>query len=425
MYGKRKDLGSVTHGSVSRFVRQAPAFVAVLALAATVHAAETGAADTPVPIDYLTLANGAIPVAVGGEGATLGASFEQAIRIVDGNPSGFSLTRKPGPASLSTEFLYELPAPTTFDRFAVPGVLETPSPSTTFVREVRIEGSSTGPDSGFVTLARTSLQTHTSRGEYREIVPAVQVPVRWVKLVLGGGISVLQPNSFFEFSEIIGNGRQEVPDLLDRFNGSWKGRGVKVSLEQAGAVVSGCYDADGTLEGTVSGNLLRALGVARSTGVQSSFILSVRAGGALFGVRSSNGAPFAMYTGDAGQGEACTEPLTPELGCGAVIHGINFDFDSAAIRADSGTVLDALFAGLAKEPAQAIVIEGHTSSEGGEVYNQNLSERRAQAVVQNLVARGIAATRLSAAGVGEKRPIASNDDENGRSLNRRVEVQCK
>ena len=72
-----------------------------------------------------------------------------------------------------------------------------------------------------------------------------------------------------------------------------------------------------------------------------------------------------------------------------------------------------------------VLIEGHTSSEGGTTYNQRLSERRAQAVVADLIQRGIAASRLSALGIGEARPIASNNDENGRSLNRRVEVHCK
>jgi outer membrane protein OmpA-like peptidoglycan-associated protein len=66
----------------------------------------------------------------------------------------------------------------------------------------------------------------------------------------------------------------------------------------------------------------------------------------------------------------------------------------------------------------AILIEGHTSSEGTETYNQNLSERRAQAVVAALAARGRDVARLSAAGLGDA-------DESGRSLNRRVEIHCR
>ena len=87
-------------------------------------------------------------------------------------------------------------------------------------------------------------------------------------------------------------------------------------------------------------------------------------------------------------------------------------------------MLAALFDGLKADQSTAISIEGHTSSEGPTAYNQRLSERRAQAVVADLTQRGIAASRL-ALGIGEARPIASNNDENGRSLNRRVEVHCK
>jgi hypothetical protein len=82
----------------------------------------------------------------------------------------------------------------------------------------------------------------------------------------------------------------------------------------------------------------------------------------------------------------------------------------------TGAALD----GLRNDSSAGVVIEGHTSSEGTEEYNLKLSERRAQSVVQDLVTRGIAASRLQAVGAGEGRPLASNDDDSGRSLNRRV-----
>jgi OOP family OmpA-OmpF porin len=108
-----------------------------------------------------------------------------------------------------------------------------------------------------------------------------------------------------------------------------------------------------------------------------------------------------------------------------VIHGITFDFDAAAIRPDSEAVLAALYDGLRSDKSASIVIEGHTSGEGTNEYNQGLSERRARAVVADLVRRGLAASRIGAFGAGETRPIASNNDETGRAMNRRVEVRCK
>jgi outer membrane protein OmpA-like peptidoglycan-associated protein len=135
-----------------------------------------------------------------------------------------------------------------------------------------------------------------------------------------------------------------------------------------------------------------------------------------------------MYTGAraaAGTKTSCAEPPPPTLGCGSVVHGITFGYDSAEIRPDSEPVLAKLFEGLRADKSAAIAIEGHTSNEGTNEYNQALSERRARAVVADLTRRGIAAARLSAVGVGEIRPISPNDDESGRSMNRRVEVRCK
>jgi OmpA-OmpF porin, OOP family len=66
------------------------------------------------------------------------------------------------------------------------------------------------------------------------------------------------------------------------------------------------------------------------------------------------------------------------------------------------------------------VIEGHTDSNGSAEYNQDLSERRAKAVREYLVSKGVAGSRLTAEGVGETRPIADNTNAEGRAQNRRV-----
>jgi hypothetical protein len=391
-------------------------------------AARGGGAQAAIErLDYLTFAQGAIPVRVAGASAALGAGFEQAVRAVDGDPAVFNLTLKPGDAATDVEFVYQLPGPTTFDRFAVPNVLETPSPGETFTREVEITGSATSATDGFTLLASSTLTTHTGRNQVTELTLRAKLPVRWVRVRLTGGIQPMRPQMFFEFSEIIGNGSQESAALVDRFRGTWKGRGVLIALQQEGAVVTGCYDRDGELTGTVSGNMLRALGQNRGDRVRSAFILHVREDGTLLGLRSTNGAPFAMYTGEgvpAGTALTCPPPRPAVLGCGSVVHGITFDYDSATIRPDAEPVLTALYAGLRAEPSQLITIEGHTSSEGTDQYNLALSERRAQAVVADLVRRGLTAATLTAVGVGEKQPIASNTDESGRSLNRRVEIRC-
>ena len=74
-------------------------------------------------------------------------------------------------------------------------------------------------------------------------------------------------------------------------------------------------------------------------------------------------------------------------------------------------------------PEIAVTIEGHTDSDGSDAHNLDLSQRRAQAVVNWLTANEIAADRLQAGGEGETEPPAANQSAVGRALNRRVEVE--
>jgi outer membrane protein OmpA-like peptidoglycan-associated protein len=386
-----------------------------------------GGQEAPERIDYLTFANGAVPVRVSPAAAALGVTIEKSLLAIDGNPSGYVLSLKPVAAEADTEFVYRLPALTTFDRFAVPSVLETPSAFQTFTRLVEVHGSPSGPDEGYVLLGSATLSTHKGAGELTELTVASKTAVRFVKVRLVGGILVERDASFFQFSEIVGNGAQEVLPLSDRFTGAWQGRGVAVRLRQRGAAVAGCYDDGGVLDGTVTGDLLRATGTHSRTGVKSLFLVTVLDNNELLGVRSTNGAPFRLYTGAAADEATakCPAPPPPVLGCGAIIHGITFGYDSAEILPDSEPVLAMLHDGLAADASATVIIEGHTSSEGTEAYNRALSERRAASVVADLVRRGLPAARLSPVGVGESRPIAPNTDETGRSLNRRVEVRCQ
>lgn len=75
-----------------------------------------------------------------------------------------------------------------------------------------------------------------------------------------------------------------------------------------------------------------------------------------------------------------------------------------------------------EDPLSKIVVEGHTDSQGGASYNQDLSQRRAQSVRDYLVSRGIAGDRVTAQGFGPTRSIAENNSAEGRANNRRVEI---
>jgi outer membrane protein OmpA-like peptidoglycan-associated protein len=74
------------------------------------------------------------------------------------------------------------------------------------------------------------------------------------------------------------------------------------------------------------------------------------------------------------------------------------------------------------DPLSKMVVEGHTDSQGGAAYNQDLSQHRAQAVRDYLVTRGIASDRITAQGFGPSRSVADNSSTEGRANNRRVEI---
>ena len=74
-------------------------------------------------------------------------------------------------------------------------------------------------------------------------------------------------------------------------------------------------------------------------------------------------------------------------------------------------------------PGLKVQIEGHTDSIGSKEYNQKLSDRRAQAVKEYMVNKGVSASRMTTKGMGESDPIADNHTEEGRAYNRRVEYE--
>lgn len=100
---------------------------------------------------------------------------------------------------------------------------------------------------------------------------------------------------------------------------------------------------------------------------------------------------------------------------------IQFDSGSAAISADSAGLLDRLAEIALRCPTASVEVNGHTDSEGDDAGNQQLSEKRAQAVVDFLVKAGLPADRFKAAGFGSAQPVAENDTDEGRAKNRRID----
>lgn len=102
--------------------------------------------------------------------------------------------------------------------------------------------------------------------------------------------------------------------------------------------------------------------------------------------------------------------------------GLLYDFDSDRLRPAARENLAALARSLQAHPGENLVIVGHTDSVGSVVYNQRLSERRAESAASYLVAQGVNRDRIATTGLGETEPLADNSTESGRQENRRIEV---
>jgi outer membrane protein OmpA-like peptidoglycan-associated protein len=111
-----------------------------------------------------------------------------------------------------------------------------------------------------------------------------------------------------------------------------------------------------------------------------------------------------------------------ERGLVLTLGDVLFEFNRADLKPGTMQKLYPLVTFLQENPTRNVVIEGHTDNIGSDAYNQDLSERRAEAVRSFLIQNGIRAERVTAQGRGKSYPVASNDTEAGRQQNRRVEI---
>jgi hypothetical protein len=130
-----------------------------------------------------------------------------------------------------------------------------------------------------------------------------------------------------------------------------------------------------------------------------------------------------VYTIDVA--DAGTEDIGKELDkdCHVALYGILFDFNKATLRPDSNPVLQKVLALLQSRPTLKLEVQGHTDNVGSDDYNLKLSDARATTVADWLIAKGIAADRVTAKGYGLRQPIADNGGDEGRAKNRRVELK--
>lgn len=105
-----------------------------------------------------------------------------------------------------------------------------------------------------------------------------------------------------------------------------------------------------------------------------------------------------------------------------ILYEILFDYDKASLQQKSDKQLQHVLTLLIENPELALEIQGHTDNKGEDAYNLTLSQQRAETVRQYLTLFGIPSKQLTAKGYGESQPVATNDTEEGRAKNRRVEL---
>lgn len=154
----------------------------------------------------------------------------------------------------------------------------------------------------------------------------------------------------------------------------------------------------------------------------------------------TQGADYGLYVNAPGylfkslnfnyEGEAKPEPVVIDIdldkastGATVILRNIFFDTDKFELREKSIPELAKISKFLKDNPALKVEISGHTDDQGADAYNQQLSQKRAKAVADYLISKGVDAKRLKEVGLGSKRPIRPNDSEDNRQMNRRIEFR--
>ncbi len=134
--------------------------------------------------------------------------------------------------------------------------------------------------------------------------------------------------------------------------------------------------------------------------------------------------PATGIAGCDGVPVAQEEPVVAPTATKVVLNADTFfDFDKSTLKPEGRQILDQVAAQVAGINLETLIATGHTDSIGTEAYNQGLSERRANAVKDYLVNKGVPADRIYTEGKGELSPVATNATREGRAQNRRVEIE--
>lgn len=388
-----------------------------------------GAPKTPgavEPLNALELSNGALLVKQSPSYGS-GVAVWSAWRLSDGSPTGWcSLSNKPNDG----RFEYELDGAWNLETLVV---------DTTNTEEPRYRGISAKTVELWLadgTGAFKSAGTFTvPRHEKKSFALPKGTTATRVK------IDVLNNWGYREYTEIseleVMGTRVKAPATTD-FTGVYDSSYGPMRLEQDGDQLYGCYDWGsvlGSVWGTVSGRVAQLTWYEQNKEPkrEGTAVWAAQPGAdgkpGFWGVLFENGALHGDWSGST----TVVQPKCEVKKSGQLerqlhdkghvaLYGIRFDVNKDVPLAQSEGTLKELASIFAGDPKLKATIEGHTDATNTDAYNQDLSDRRAAAVVRWLTGHGVPAAQLTAKGYGKTKPVAENATAQGRALNRRVEV---
>ena len=307
-------------------------------------------------------------------------------------------------------------------------------------KDVLVQVSNLGPNSGFATIASVSLK---ARADKQRFAVSKLIPAHWIKLTINKNHGSTEYVELFDFRAF---GTQNAHTVPPNVSGTYATNYQNFHLKQDGASVSGCYEHDGGvisnggIEGRVTrftwtqGNSKPKIGgpAVLTFSPDGKEILGLwwkdgetnSTGGLWYGKKISDNVGSCPNWNSAQTASLQLAQVIDQTGR-ARIYGINFDTDSDVIKTESKAALDAIVKLAQEKPDWQFTIEGHTDSTASAAHNQTLSEKRAASVKAWLVAAGVAAARFNTQGFGATKAVGDNTTSIGRAQNRRVELVKK
>jgi outer membrane protein OmpA-like peptidoglycan-associated protein len=299
------------------------------------------------------------------------------------------------------------------------------------VKEITVEVSKTSAVEGYQPILKTTL-AEKKNGQKFEV--SKKVPGRWVRLTLVNNYGSPEYTELFSFK---GYGVKPAAVEVVNISGTYSTDYSSFHVQQQGTALNGCYEYnDGLLSGAIEGKVMK-LTWREGENTGPAIMVFSDDGKSFHGFwwRKGGGqeAPSGTWNGTKASAQVGSCPnwsgslggeLKKQLDSTgrARIYGIRFALNSAVIHSASLPILKDVLQLLQSDSGLKLSIEGHTDSTGTAAGNQTLSQQRAESVKGYLVGQGIAADRLTTAGLGASVPVADNGSELGQAQNRRVEL---